>query len=108
MGRFIHPNPIRRYFYGKIIFLAKVLPSKPTSFQVILRLKATANAKGESALTLTRGSCVNQAGLGGGESEVMDPPIFFRHVDPCLNTISGVFLDEGEVNHFGAMLHINS
>ena len=108
MGRFIHPNPIRRYSYGKIIFPAKVLPSKPTSFQVILRLKATASAKGESALTLTRGSCVNQAGLGGGESEVMEPPIFFRHVDHCFWPFPVFFLDEGEVNHFGAMLHINS
>ena len=30
------------------------------SAQVILRLKAAASAKGENALTLTRGSCVNQ------------------------------------------------
>ncbi|CAK9054933.1 unnamed protein product [Durusdinium trenchii] len=32
------------------------------SGSVILRLKAAANAKGESGLTLTRGSCVNQDG----------------------------------------------
>ena len=30
--------------------------------EVILRLKAAASAKGETGLTLTRGSCVNQAG----------------------------------------------
>jgi hypothetical protein len=34
--------------------------------QVILRLRAAAGAKGETALTLTRGSCVNQASDVGG------------------------------------------
>lgn len=50
---------------GKSLYYVSQFPAVIANctpdIQVILRLKAAANAKGESGLTLTRGSCVNQA-----------------------------------------------